>query len=208
MIRMTTPTRAARLPGLLLLLATLAAAMTPLAAAELPGDSVYRVEARLIDQFGTPQRFADSAGAVRLVTMFYASCGYVCPLLIEQLRRIEAKLEANERARLHVLLVSLDPERDTPQALAELASRRTLDTTRWTLAQPAKADLRRLSAVLGVQYRQRDDGEFNHSSVITLLDAEGRVLAQTAQLGGEPDAGFIATLRQALAAPLAPARQP
>lgn len=201
MNRLTTSTRAVRLLGWLLALAAFAgAANTPCAAAELPGDSVYRVDAALIDQSGTPHRFADSAGAARLVTMFYASCGYVCPLLIEQIRRIEARLDDAERARLHVLLISLDPERDTPQALAELAVRRKLDTARWTLAQPAAADLRKLSAVLGVQYRKRDDGEFNHSSVITLLDAEGRVLAQTAQLGGEPDAGFIATLKQALTA--------
>lgn len=198
MIHRTRTTRAARLLGLLLALASLAVA--PAAAAELPGDSIYRVEARLTDQSGVSHTFADSAGHVRLATMFYASCGYVCPLLIEQIRRIEAQLDEAERARLQVLLISLDPERDTPQALAELATRRKLDTARWTLAQPAKADLRKLSAVLGVQYRKRDDGEFNHSSVITLLDAEGRVLAQTAQLGGEPDAGFIAILKQALAA--------
>jgi protein SCO1 len=201
MSHLTPPTRAARLLGWLLALAALAAAAnTPCAAADLPGDSVYRVEARLTDQDATTHRFADGAGEVRLATMFYASCGYVCPLLIEQIRRIEAQLDEAERARLRVLLISLDPERDTPEALAALAARRKLDTPRWTLAQPAAADLRELSAVLGVQYRKRDDGEFNHSSVITLLDAEGRVLAQTAQLGGEQDAGFIATLKQALAA--------
>lgn len=201
MSHLTPTTRAARPLGWLLALAALAAAAnTPCSAAELPGDSVYRVEAALVDHAGTPRRFADSAGAVRLVTLFYASCGYVCPLLIEQIRRIEAQLDEGERARLQVLLISLDPERDSPQALADLANRRKLDTARWMLAQPAAADLRKLSAVLGVQYRRRDDGEFNHSSVITLLDAEGRVLAQTAQLGGEPDAGFIATLKQALAA--------
>lgn len=166
--------------------------------AELPGDSVYRVAATLTDQNGVQQTFAESAGHVRLVSMFYASCGYVCPLLIEQLRRIESQLSDSERARLRVLLISLDPERDTPQALAELAARRKLDLARWTLVQPAADDLRKLSAVLGVQYRQRDDGEFNHSSVITLLDAEGRVLAQTGNLSEKPNEEFLDTLRKAL----------
>ena len=167
--------------------------------AELPGDSVYRVAATLTDQNGVQKTFAESAGHVRLAAMFYASCGYVCPMLIEQLRRIESQLDDGERARLRVLLISLDPDRDTPQALAELASKRKLDLTRWTLAQPAATDLRGLSAVLNVQYRKLDDGEFNHSSVITLLDAEGRVLAKTSNLGEKPNAEFIDKLRKALA---------
>ncbi len=54
--------------------------------------------------------------------------------------------------------------------------------------------------LLDVQYRELDDGEFNHSSVITLLDPQGRVLARSSNLGGEPDAGFVETLRKALAA--------
>lgn len=182
------------LSGLLVLVAL------PAASAELPGDSIYRVQAQLTDSHGKPMAFADAAGHVRLATLFYASCGYVCPMLIEQVRRIENKLDEDERARLRVLLITVDPERDTPEALAALAQRRKLDTSRWTLAQPATADLRKLAAVLDVQYRELDDGEFNHSSVITLLDPQGRVLARSSNLGGEPDAGFVETLRKALAA--------
>ena len=180
--------------------ALLAFALAAAFAAELPGDSVYRVDAQMTDSQGNALTFADAAGHVRLATLFYASCGYVCPMLIEQIRRIENELDEDERARLRVLLITVDPERDTPEALAALAQRRKLDTTRWTLAQPASADLRKLAAVLDVQYRELDDGEFNHSSVITLLDPQGRVLARNSRLAGEPDADFVAALRKALAA--------
>ncbi len=194
MIRLRLPLLAAALSGLLAL------APPPASPTDLPGDSIYRVQAQLTDSQGNPLAFADAAGHVRLATLFYASCGYVCPMLIEQVRRIEGRLDEAERARLRVLLITVDPERDTPEALAALAERRKLDTTRWTLAQPASADLRKLAAVLDVQYRELDDGEFNHSSVITLLDPQGRVLARSSNLGGEPDAGFVETLRKALAA--------
>lgn len=194
MIRLRLPLLAAALSGLLAL------APPPASPTDLPGDSIYRVQAQLTDSQGNPLAFADAAGHVRLATLFYASCGYVCPMLIEQVRRIEGRLDEAERARLRVLLITVDPERDTPEALAALAERRKLDTTRWTLAQPASADLRKLAAVLDVQYRELDDGEFNHSSVITLLDPQGRVLARSSDLGGEPDAGFVETLRKALAA--------
>lgn len=182
--------------ALALLLALPAAAL----AKELPGDSVYRVEAELKDQSGQVMRFADAAGSVRLASMFYASCGYVCPLLIEQIRAIETQLESDQKRDLSVLLISLDPEQDTPEALSKLARDRSLDLQRWTLARPQPGDLRKLSAVMGVQYRQQDDGEINHSTVISLLDAEGRILAQTSKLGAEPDPGFIDAVRAALSA--------
>lgn len=62
------------------------------------------------------------------------------------------------------------------------------------------AELRKLAAVLDVQYRQLPDGNFNHSSVISLIDPQGRVLARTSALGGEPDEEFVTALRKALAA--------
>src|SRR5690606_32635960 len=83
--------------------------------------------------------------------------------------------------------------------LAEVARKRRMDTSRWTLAQPRPEDLRKLAAVLDVQYRKLPDGEFNHSSVISLLDREGRVLARTSKLGGAPDPEFVAAVRRALA---------
>lgn len=181
-----------------LLALLLALSAVHVAASELPGDSVYRVMADLSDQSGQAMRFADAAGDVRLTSMFYAGCGYVCPLLIEQIRAIETQLDEDQKNRLRVLLISLDPKRDTPEALTKLAELRNLDLQRWTLARPAPGDLRKLSAVLGVQYRQLEDGEVNHSTVISLLDAEGRILAQTSKLGAKPDPGFVDAVRAAL----------
>ena len=169
------------------------------AAAGLPGDSLYRVEAQLTDQSGHAFAFAERAGHVQLATMFYATCPYVCPMIVDQLKAIERQLTDAERDRLRVLLITLEAEKDTPEVLAEVASKRRIDTRRWTLARPQPTDVRKLSAVLGVQYRKLPDGEFNHSSVISLLDREGRIVAQTSKLGGEPDAAFVEAIRKALA---------
>ena len=50
--------------------------------------------------------------------------------------------------------------------------------------------MRKLAAMLGIQYRELPSGEFNHSSVIVLLDAEGRVVGKTSLLG-EADPAFV-----------------
>lgn len=195
------PPAFARFAGAVLAcLVALAALLTAgTASAALPQDSVYRVDAQLTAQDGRAFGFGDSDGHVRLATMFYATCPYVCPLIVDQIKAIEHQLEPGERERLRVLLITLEAEKDTPEVLAEVARKRRIDTGRWTLARPLPADLRKLSAVLGVQYRKLPDGEFNHSSVITLLDAQGRVLAQTSKLGGAPEAEFVAAIKAALA---------
>ena len=61
-------------------------------------------------------------------------------------------------------------------------------------------DVRRIAAVLGVQYKRLDDGEFSHSSALVLLDAQGRVLARSEKLG-EADPEFVGAVQRALATP-------
>ena len=65
--------------------------------------------------------------------------------------------------------------------------------------RPEPKDLRSLAAVLGVKYRALADGEFNHTSVLVLLDADGRILARTETIGTRPDPEFLVAVRKALA---------
>lgn len=193
-------TRTLLLAALLGLAATAlpAAAATP--AAALPGDSAYRLADTYTDQAGSGFTLADGRGRVRLVAMFYTSCRYVCPLIIDSAKGVERGLTPAERARLGVLLVSLDPSRDDVAALRTVFDKRRLDPARWTLARTEASGVRKLAAVLGVRYRALADGEFNHTSALVLLDRDGRVLARTEKLGGVPDPAFLAAVKAALVA--------
>ena len=197
------------LPALLatLLCAAGAFAATPKASVSpLPGDSVYQLSAPMTDQQGRAFDWRARRGRPQLVAMFYTSCPYVCPLIVDSGKGVEAALTPAERARLDLLLVSIDPARDTPAALAEVAHKRRLDPARWTLARPRAQDLRAIAGLLGVRYRELADGEFNHTSALVLLDADGRVVARTEKIGSVPDPEFLAATRRVLAAPVGPAR--
>ena len=189
----------ATLAALLLLAggSALAAAKT----ADLPADSVYRLDDAYSDQAGREFTLADGRGKPRVVAMFYTSCRYICPLIIDSARGVERSLTPAEQARLGILLVSLDPARDDTAALKSVFDKRRLDASRWTLARTDEGAVRRLAAVLGVRYRALTDGEFNHTSSLVLLDADGRVLARTERLGAKPDPDFLAAVRAALATP-------
>ena len=160
-----------------------------------PPESIYQLEARLTDQAGRAQGLDLYRGHPVLVTMFYGSCQATCPLIIDTLRATERALEPARRTPLRVLLISFDPERDTPAALQDIAATRHLDTTRWTLAQADSATVRTIAALLNVQYRQLPSGEFSHSTQIVLLSPQGEIQASTAVLG-HADPALLAKLGQ------------
>jgi protein SCO1/2 len=176
-----------------------ALALLPSAAAgpkPLPGNSVYQYQATLLDQAGKAVAWRSLRGKPRLVAMFYSNCPYMCPLIIETGKGIDHALTPAERARIGVSMVSLDPKRDTPAALKALAAKRKVDP-RWQLLQPRPQDLRAIAGLLQVRYRALADGEFNHTSVWILLDAEGREVARTEVMGPRPDPQFLAAVRKA-----------
>ena len=179
------------------LVAAHVAATEPRAAADaLSGDSIYRLDLALVDQDGRGLMLRERRGGPVLIAMFYTSCPYMCPLIVESIKRTEHALDDSARARLHVVLVTFDSARDTPLVLKTAAKERHIDLARWTLARTEPAGVRRLAAVLDVQYRALPDGGFNHSGVVTLLDADGRIVARTEKLG-EVDAEFLAAVQKA-----------
>ena len=142
-------------------------------------DSLYQLAPSLTDQQGQPLRLDVFQGRPVVVSMFFASCTQICPMLISDIKRFEAALTAEERARLGVVLVSFDAERDGPAAFAELIARHGLDAARWRLATAPADDVRLLAAALGIRFTKQPDGGFVHSAVITLLDAQGQVAGRT-----------------------------
>lgn len=174
-------------------------ALAPLArSSELPGDSIYQLATPLAPQDGRTAQLDLYRGRPVLISMFYGSCPHVCPALIATVKQMEKGLPEAQRARLRVLMVSIDPERDTAKHLRQVAERQRVDLSRWSLAQTPEAEVRKLAAVLGIQYRRLADGDFNHSTIISLLDADGRIIAQTSMLG-RIDPQFIARLAAATA---------
>ncbi len=180
-------------------LAIMLATVTAFAiAVDLPRDSVYQLDATLQDQDGRRASWSSHRGRLRIVTMFYSSCPHTCPLIVEAIKSLEAGLPAASRARLNVDMISFDTARDTPEKLKAMAISRGIDELRWHMYRADEASIRQLSGLLGIQYRQLADGEFNHSSVIILLDEEGRIAARSDRIGAE-DPKFLLIIARSLA---------
>lgn len=145
--------------------------------------SLFLLELGLEDQSGEPFALVSRRGQPVLVTFFYASCDTMCPLVVSDLRRVEATLSPAARAALRVVLVTIDPERDDAARLRAVAAERDLPLDRWSLVRGSERDVRTLASTLGMTYRRTTDGEYAHAALFTVLDGEGRVVVQTSGTG-------------------------
>jgi protein SCO1/2 len=145
--------------------------------------SLYDLGVRAVGSDGQPLALDKLRGRPVIAGMFFASCPSVCPLLIRDLKQLVAGLPPALRAQTQVLLVSFDPERDTPEVLRSVIDRHGLDATQWTLATAKDADAARLlAAALGIRFRPGSAGQFDHTTRVTLLDGDGHVRVQSDDL--------------------------
>ena len=158
----------------------------------LPDTSIYQLGSRWKTQAGADAVLADFRGEPVLVTMFFGSCKTACPTLIADMKRVEKALGDNPDVKF--VLITFDPERDTPEALKGLEEKFELDPERWTFLHGNPMDIREVAAVLGVQYREVSDGQFTHTNRMSVLDRNGKVVAKVDGLKQPVDA-LVAQLK-------------
>jgi protein SCO1/2 len=143
--------------------------------------SVYDLHLEVVGTDGARHPLEELRGHPVVAAMFFASCPSICPLLINDLQRLETTAPASIRRDLRVLLVSFDPARDTPAVLQQaIVHGHGLDPQRWRVAVAPDDDTARvLAAALGTRYRAGANGMFDHTTDITLLDTDGRVRARS-----------------------------
>lgn len=155
-------------------------------AGAVPDDvSIFDLELDLVDQAGVETTLADLGGSPMVAAMVYTSCQDVCILVTEQIKAIERQL-ADVDDEVRYVLFSLDPGRDTPEAMREFARNQKLDLDRWRLLAASEDGVRDLAAVLGVRYQPEENGQIAHSAMIFVIDPAGVVRHRQVGVVQEP----------------------
>jgi protein SCO1/2 len=127
------------------------------------------------DQFGRQRQLASLRGRYVLVHGFYASCGTVCPIILEQVRSLYAAVPALRRRRIVVVSVTVDPAHDTSARLHEVwRDEGAYDG--WIMARPSAQSVGPFARALGLWIFTRRDGLINHSAYLFLVDPGGRIV--------------------------------
>ena len=159
-------------------------AMELTATTPLSDKSLYHLDSSWTSDTHAVLKLGALRGRPQIVTMFFASCEYACPILVHDIKKIEAALPEAVRTNVGFVLVSFDSDRDTPAALASYRKTHEL-AANWTLLRGAPDDVLELAALLGVKFKKDLRGQFAHSNIITVLDANGEVVLQQIGLNGD-----------------------
>jgi protein SCO1/2 len=159
----------------------------------LTDGSIYQLESKWTSDVGREIRLGVLRGKPQVLVMFFAQCEFACPILLHDLKKIEATLPESLRDEVGFTLVTFDVQRDTVEALHKYRETHQLSTRRWTLLRGGTDDVRELAALLGINYRPDARGQFAHSNLITILDREGEIALQIKGLNNAPD-GAVAAL--------------
>jgi protein SCO1/2 len=73
----------------------------------------------LTDQAGEPFRRSDMTGHYSLVFFGFTNCPDICPLTLQILADVRARLAARKLAAPDVVFISVDPQRDSPSAISD-----------------------------------------------------------------------------------------
>lgn len=146
--------------------------------------SIYQLGATWTNDAGKPVMLVSMRGKPVIVAMFFAQCEYACPVLVNDIKRLQTALPEALRDQTQVVLVTFDTERDTPAALQAFRERMSLDG-RWTLLRGKNEAVQELAMLLGVKFKKDARGQFAHSNLLTLMNAEGEIVHRHGGLNGD-----------------------
>ncbi len=139
-------------------------------------------------------------GRATIMTMFFATCPDVCPLMTENILRTESQIPAKELKDLQVVFVSFD-DRDRPDVLEEYRRAHGIKSPRWTVATASPAASRELGDLLGVRFQKLPNGSYSHTAMIDLIGRDGTILARVPATSlGDPQ--FRVAVRAMLSMPV------
>lgn len=141
----------------------------------------------LIDQAGLELSSAELHGRVLLVDFVYTSCPGPCPILTSRHVSLQRMLPPELRERTRFVSVSIDPERDTPEALRAYAEARGADLAHWSFLTGPSDAVAALVSAYGVGSLRQPDGSIDHIVATFIVDGEGRIAERFVGLEHDPE---------------------
>lgn len=157
--------------------------------------SLYSLGSSWTADVGKEVKLDALRGRPQVMALFFTSCQHSCPLIVKDMKAIEKSLPINARDKVDFLLVSIDPERDTPEALRAFREKYALPIERWSLLRGKPGDVKKLADLVGFRYYPGSNLQFAHSLLVTVLNADGEIVYQQSGIGNTRDEATAALLR-------------
>jgi protein SCO1/2 len=141
---------------------------------EMSAHSPFTLKATWKDDKNNTVKIADWKDQFTVLTMSYTACKRICPqLTTSKLKEIEEHLIA-KGIKAHYVIVTFDPENDTPQTLAEYKTKLNVDKENWHFLTGSMDDTKQLAALLGLSGFFKMDDHIIHDFRIELMNSTGQ----------------------------------
>ncbi|OUR92311.1 SCO family protein [Flavobacteriales bacterium 34_180_T64] len=150
---------------------------------EISDESIFNLTTNWNTEEGKVIQLEDLKGETLVMVMIYTTCKAACPRLVADMRNIEAQIPKANLEDLNFVLVSIDPETDTPKRLKAFAKENFMDGEQWTFLQGTVSGVREFANVLAVKYKQISPLDFSHSNIISVFNSKGELMHQQEGLG-------------------------
>lgn len=144
----------------------------------LPSNSIFNLSTEWQNQKGETLQLKNLQGKTLVVVMIYTSCKTACPILVAKMKTIEEKISRSDIEKVSLVLVSIDPETDTPTRLAEFAKTNKMDAPQWTFLTSNKDATQEFANVLSMKYKRISPIDFSHSNIISIFKPNGQLVSQ------------------------------
>jgi protein SCO1/2 len=147
----------------------------------------------LTNQFGEQVSLPDDySGKVLIVGYVYTNCPDICPMITYNMRDLQREFPDEED--FHLISISFDPQRDTPEVLHSYASSYNIDQSNWSMLTGEPQEVNKVLDKLGIARvktpsRFTEDNKeiyfIDHTDKVSLIDKQGQV--RNHYLGSELD---------------------
>ena len=134
----------------------------------------YGQRLELVDHTGKARRLEDFRGKAVVLFFGFTHCPDVCPTTLADIAQAIRSLGADAE-RVQVLMVSVDPARDTPESLAKYVT--AFDPRFLGLRGDLEAT-KKVASEFKIYFEQRKQGEsytVDHSAQSYVIDPQGRL---------------------------------
>lgn len=131
----------------------------------------------LLDAAGRAVRLSELRGRVVLVSFIYTSCSSACPLLTARMAVLQQRLRDTGVAggRVRFLSLTVDPARDSADALGRYAKSFVVDPGAWQFLRGEPEELSPALAAYDEWTRVLPNGEIDHPARLYLIDQRGQI---------------------------------
>ena len=143
----------------------------------------------LTDQSNKIFKFHSFKGRVLLVDFAYTTCPDVCPLMTAAMRSVQDELTPAERKLVHLIMVTTDPEIDSPAVLASYAKRYHVDLSNWSFLTGDEPSLAQVWKNFGVGVKKIARGLVDHTPLTAIIDQNG--VMRFGYYGTAPDSKMV-----------------